>query len=124
MDVLLECFFVGIGGALGAMNRYLIGLIPVRHTGGFPVLTLFINVLGAFCIGLIAVYAGKRPEFDPRLILFLKVGVCGGFTTFSTFSFETTQLMQNGKAGTAVIYALLSVSLCVGAVMMAQAIGE
>lgn len=66
----------------------LLGKLPVK-AAGFPVITLGINVVGAFCIGLIVAAVGKHSGWDPRLVLFLKVGFCGGFTTFSTFSLET-----------------------------------
>ena len=75
--------FVGLGGAVGAMLRYAVSLLPYRGT--FPVLTLVTNILGALAIGLIAGAAARR-QAPEGLILFLKSGVCGGFTTFSTFS--------------------------------------
>ena len=71
-------------------------------------------------IGLIAALAAKNSSMDPHLILFLKVGICGGFTTFSTFAFETTDLLQSGNTGTALLYAILSVVLGVLAVFAAQ----
>jgi CrcB protein len=111
-----------MGGALGAMCRHLLGLLPVKPESGFPLITLFINLVGAFCIGLIAVLAGKMGKFDPRLLLFLKTGVCGGFTTFSTFSLEAMGLLQDGKPILAGLYMMLSVILCVAAVFFAQAI--
>ena len=80
--------FVALGGAIGSVSRFLLGKLPVK-AAGFPVITLGINVVGAFCIGLIVAAVGKHSGWDPRLVLFLKVGFCGGFTTFSTFSLET-----------------------------------
>ena len=75
--------FVGLGGALGAVLRYAISLFPYKGT--FPVLTFITNVLGALLIGYIAGAAARR-GLSRNLVLFLKTGVCGGFTTFSTFS--------------------------------------
>lgn len=115
----MNCLLVGIGGFLGAVLRYLIGLLPVG-TGSFPVKTWCINLAGAFAIGLIAAFATKNPEFDPHLVLLLKVGVCGGFTTFSTFAFETTDLLEKGSVGMALTYAVSSVVLGVLAVYAAQ----
>lgn len=115
----MNCLLVGIGGFLGAVLRYLIGLLPVG-TGSFPVKTWCINLAGAFAIGLIAAFATKNPEFDPHLILLLKVGVCGGFTTFSTFAFETTDLLEKGSVGMALVYAVSSVVLGILAVYAAQ----
>lgn len=93
---MIKCLCVGLGGAAGAMLRYLIGLVPVGASNGFPVKTLLINILGAFVIGVLAVL-GEKHSLPPLLVLTLKTGVCGGFTTFSTFALETSQLFQNGS---------------------------
>ena len=122
MSVILNCFFVGLGGFVGSVLRYLVSLAPIRHESGFPLVTLGINVLGAFVLGLIMATAGKSPSFDPRTLLFLKVGICGGFTTFSTFALEAQGLLSGGKLWAAVLYMLLSVVLCVGAVYGAGAL--
>ena len=100
---------VGLGGAAGAMLRYAVSLIPYKGT--FPLLTLLINFLGALVIGFIAGTAIRR-ELDPNFVLFLKTGVCGGFTTFSTFSLETMTLLEQGKVNHAIFYTILSVVLC------------
>ena len=115
-----NCLFVGLGGFIGAVCRYLIGLLPVQSESGFPYKTFLINVAGAFLIGCIATYAGKHPAVNPQLVLFLKVGICGGFTTFSTFAFETTDLFQSGHTVTALVYAVLSVVSGVLAVFVSQ----
>jgi CrcB protein len=120
MSGLFDCLAVGLGGALGSILRYLLGLVPLKQSDGLPVTTLAINVVGAFCIGLIAAAAAKRSDFDPRLLLFLKVGICGGFTTFSTFSYETGRLLQQGKTGVGILYVVLSVGLGLAAVLAAQ----
>ena len=112
----LNCVFVGLGGLVGSVLRYLFSLIPLEHESGFPLVTLGINVLGAFLLGLIMAYAGKSASLDPRALLFLKVGVCGGFTTFSTFALEAHGLLSGGKPIVALLYMLLSVVLCVLAV--------
>ena len=101
--------WVALGGALGAVLRYAVSLIPVR--GGFPVLTLLTNLLGAWLIGFIA-GAAEISAPSPGLILFAKTGLCGGFTTFSTFSLESYTLIKAGQKGTAVLYIALSVGLC------------
>ena len=120
--MILNCLFVGVGGFVGSVLRYVVSLIPLRHESGFPLVTLGINVLGAFVLGLIMATAGKSPSFDPRTLLFLKVGICGGFTTFSTFALEAHGLLSGGKLWAAVLYMLLSVVLCVGAVYGAGAL--
>lgn len=122
MEVLYNCLFVGIGGAIGSVTRYLTGLIPIKSQNSFPLTTLIINVLGAFCIGIIVAIAGRAKGFDPKLLLLLKVGFCGGFTTFSTFSLETVGLLQKGSYFTAGIYMALSFVLCIFAILLAQVI--
>ena len=122
VSVILNCFIVGLGGFVGSVLRYLVSLGPLRHESGFPLVTLGINVLGAFALGLIMALAGRSPSLDPRTLLFLKVGICGGFTTFSTFALEAQGLLSGGKLWAAVLYMLLSVVLCVGAVYGAGAL--
>lgn len=101
---------MGLGGAVGAVSRYLLCLIP--NKGDFPVMTLAVNLLGAFLIGVISGFVSAK-NVNPDLVLFLKTGVCGGFTTFSTFSLETLTLIQKGRTPLAVIYAAASLFGCV-----------
>ena len=70
---------------------------------------LAINILGAFVIGIIAASALKNHSISPRTVLFLKVGICGGFTTFSSFALETGELLKSGNIGMGFLYAVLSV---------------
>ena len=117
-----ECLFVGIGGFIGSVCRYLIGLIPLSPSNGFPVKTLVINVAGAFAIGLIAAAAAKNADLSPRIVLLLKTGICGGFTTFSTFALEISDLIRGGSWAAAAAYMLLSLILGVAAVFAAEAL--
>lgn len=117
---MISCIFVGIGGFIGSICRYLIGLIPIKAQSGFPFKTFAINIVGAFVIGLIAALAMKNKSLNPNVVLMLKVGVCGGFTTFSTFAYETADLIHSGKWGVALCYALGSAVLGVLAVFGAQ----
>lgn len=119
---MISCLAVGLGGFAGSVLRYLIGLVPLRAQSGFPAKTFLINILGSFAIGLIAAAAAKNKDLNPNLILFLKVGICGGFTTFSSFALETSDLLKAGAASTAVLYAVLSMVAGVLAVMGAQMI--
>ena len=102
-----QCFWVALGGALGAVSRYLCGMLPFLQRGIFPLPTLLINLAGAFLIGLIAQVAAQRGAQSSSAVLFLKVGLCGGFTTFSTFSAEVVFLLQQGR----VSWALLNVAV-------------
>lgn len=105
-----SCLIVGLGGFVGSVLRYLIGLLPYGHSSGFPLKTLIINILGSFLIGAVAALAGRN-LLSPRLALFLKVGICGGFTTFSSFALESQQLIDKGSAVTASLYMVLSLLL-------------
>ncbi len=102
--------YVAIGGALGAMLRYSLNYLPVSTA--FPFKTMIANIVGSFIIGVIAGVADIK-GVDERLSLLLKVGFCGGFTTFSTFSLETMTLIEKGDWGVAAIYATTSVIVCV-----------
>ena len=115
-----NCFAVGAGGFVGAVFRYLVGFIPQLQRGAFPLATLLINVAGAVLIGAVAEKAGSVSGMNPTLLLFLKVGVCGGFTTFSTFSLEGVGLLESGRTGLFFLYALLSVALCLGGVLLGR----
>ena len=97
-----NCIAVGLGGFIGATFRYLIGLIPVCETTLFPVKTFFINIAGCIAIALVAMLASKGSISNPKFILFLKTGICGGFTTFST------TLIKEGHLKVAFLYMVLS----------------
>lgn len=101
---------VAIGGATGATLRYLAGeLIGARGRGGFPLATLTVNVLGAFLLGILMALLAGRGESAEWWRLLLGVGVLGGFTTFSTFAFETVELMHEGALALALANAAGSV---------------
>lgn len=117
---MFDCIAVGLGGFVGSVCRYLIGLLPVKETTLFPIKTFGINVLGCIAIAVIITMAAKNTSLDPKAVLFLKVGFCGGFTTFSTFAVETADLMKSGHTGVAVLYVVLSILLGVGMVLAIQ----
>jgi len=106
----MNIVLAGAGGMSGAILRYILSLIPLKTD--FPFVTLTINILGSFAIGFINGYALiKKPS--EKLIVFLKTGVCGGFTTFSTFSLENLKLIQNGKEFVSLIYMITSFAGCI-----------
>ena len=110
---------VGLGGALGAVLRYGLSLLPYK--GDFPALTFVTNVLGALLIGCIAGMAARK-DLPADLVLFLKTGVCGGFTTFSTFSLEAWTLLEQGKMLSGGLYIALSVICCLAGVCLGRMI--
>lgn len=112
---------VGLGGALGAMGRYGISLLPLKSA--FPWLTLLTNVLGALVIGFVVGVTADNAA-SPDTVLFWKTGVCGGFTTFSTFSLETLRLLEGGQTGAGLLYAGASVVLCVAGVYIGELLGR
>ena len=119
---MLNCLVVGLGGFVGAVLRYLISLIPIKNPESFPVNTFIINIVGAFAIGCIAFVMTKNENIDSRVLLFLKVGICGGFTTFSTFALETTELLKGGSITVALIYVVASIVFSVLAIMLPQVV--
>ena len=120
----MQCVYVALGGAVGAVGRYLMGMAPFLPKTDFPLSTLLINLIGAFAIGLIAQLAVQKGLQNDALTLFLKVGVCGGFTTFSTFSLETVSLFSAGKTALGLAYIGLSVALCLLGVLAGQWLGQ
>lgn len=112
---------VGLGGALGAIGRYSISLIPFKMN--FPVLTMATNFLGALLIGFIVGF-GSGGRMGRMQVLFWKTGVCGGFTTFSTFSQEAFQLMEEGRTAAGILYVVLSVIMCLTGVSAGQYLGR
>ena len=110
--------FVALGGALGAVARYAISLIPVKTQ--FPILTLVTNILGAILIGFIVGITDKKGDVSPNKVLFWKTGVCGGFTTFSTFSLEAFKLIENKSYALGGVYVALSVCCCIFGIFLGK----
>ena len=106
--------YVGAGGALGAMARFLMAGWVQRAAGGaFPWGTLSVNVAGAFAMGVVVALAMKAASFPADLRVFLTSGVLGGFTTFSAFSVETALMIEKGDFLNATLYIAASVILTV-----------
>ena len=114
---------IALAGAVGSVARYLMGRGVQRLTSvAFPIGTLVVNVIGCLIIGLLARHF-LNDETRPVLQASLIVGFCGGFTTFSAFSFETFGLIQAGSSGRALAYVGASVLLCLGATALGFQIG-
>lgn len=118
-------WYIALGSALGGVLRYLLGGAIQRAAGpGFPVGTMIVNLSGSFLLGFLLRYATHPPSLTPEVRAFLTVGLCGGYTTFSTFSAETVTLMQDGQWAKAITYALGSVVLALAATAAGFAAGQ
>lgn len=120
MCVLVRILMVGFGGFAGAVLRYLTGLLPALRASRFPAATFAVNFIGAVLIAFLAGLAPRTLQSDGKAMLFLKVGLCGGFTTFSTFSLETVELLESGHMAAGAGYAALSVAACVGGIYLGR----
>jgi len=112
---MLMYFWVAIGGALGSVGRFWLNGVVSRHFGEtFPLGTLMINVTGSFAIGFFATLTNPDGRmFAPAALrTFFMVGICGGYTTFSSFSLKTLNLVNDGQWVRASTNVLLSVLLC------------
>lgn len=116
-----KLFYVGIGGCIGAMLRYIISvsLSKVLSTQ-FPWGTLFVNVLGGFLIGIIMEICLTTEFISPNMRLFLTTGILGGLTTFSTFTYETIRLFSNGDLVYGALNICLNLFLSLGGVLLGQ----
>ncbi|MGF9564067.1 fluoride efflux transporter CrcB [Neorhizobium sp. JUb45] len=116
---------VAVGGAVGSVFRYLVGLWAVRLFGpAFPWGTLAINVAGSFAIGLFLEMILRRFGGSAEMRLLLMTGLCGGFTTFSSFSLDFVGLVERGAMPMALVYVAASVILSIGATFLGLFIGR
>jgi CrcB protein len=126
-SLMLAYLWVALGGALGSVGRYWLGgLIAARTGATFPLGTLAINITGSFLIGLFAAMntTEGRAYSSPGIRQFFMIGICGGFTTFSTFSLETLNLLRDREWFYAGGNVLLSVVLCLVAVWLGFLLGS
>jgi CrcB protein len=118
-------FYVALGSALGGMSRYLVGgLVQRLSETSFPTGTLFVNFSGSFLLGLFLRYALDTPSFSPEVRALLTIGFCGGYTTFSTFSYETIALLDSGEWARAGFYVAASVFLSLGGTFLGAALAR
>lgn len=114
------CLIVMAGGALGTLARYLMSVLALPISRDLPWGTIAINATGSFLIGFVGTLTlatGRYPVPEP-VRLFVMIGFCGGYTTFSSFSLQTLDLLRIGAIGRAGINVALSVALCVVAVAL------
>ena len=110
---------IGCGGFLGAIARYQLSLwVASRLEGALPYGTLAVNVLGCLLLGFLAAWVQARDGLSEEGQLFLKVGLLGAFTTFSTFGYEALELLEDGEWGAAAVYLLGNLLLGLGAVAL------
>ena len=110
---MINLFYVASGGAVGAVLRYLTSNFYKFYFPNFPIGTLFINFIGSFLIGILASNLESRGTSYIFIKYFLIIGILGSFTTFSTFSLETIQLVNDKKLFLSLVYVFLSISLCI-----------
>jgi CrcB protein len=117
--------WIAIGSALGGVSRYLFGgLIQRLIDTPFPSGTLAINVVGSLLLGFIIRYSLETPAVSPELRGFLTIGFCGGFTTFSTFSYESAVMLEEGQWTRLAAYVGLSVLLTVAGTLAGFAVAR
>lgn len=112
-----DLLYIGAGGFVGSVLRYLVTL-ALRTHAAFPWGTFTVNVVGCVIIGAICGISGRNPQLSSSLNLFLTVGICGGFTTFSTFSKEALTLLQHGDVASFCLYSIGSVAIGILAVAL------
>ena len=110
---MIKLIYVASGGAVGAVLRYLTSNFYRFYFPNFPIGTLFINFIGSFLIGILASNLESRGTSYIFIKYFLIIGILGSFTTFSTFSLETIQLVNDKKLFLSFVYIFLSISLCI-----------
>ena len=115
-----QTLWIALGGALGSVARYWFAVLALPVSRELPWGTIAINIIGSFAIGFFGTLttASGRHPLPETARLFFMVGVCGGFTTFSSFSLQTLDLLRGGAPGRAVANIGLSVLLCLGAVTL------
>ncbi len=103
-------WFVALGSAFGGVARFLLSTFLQQKAGtGFPIGTLVVNISGSILLGFLLRYALSTTAISPEVRGLLTTGFCGGYTTFSTFTYETMALLEDGELKRAAVYILLSV---------------
>lgn len=125
MDYAAKLAFIAVGGALGAVSRYLINVSPLKHaSASFPYPTFTINIIGSFLIGLFLILFTDRIDIGDNLRFGVMVGFVGAFTTFSTFELEIWGLVKENNYAAAFAYLVLSVGVGFAALLAGIWIGR
>jgi CrcB protein len=127
MAAMARFLLICAGGAIGTGARYLLSTAMARAFGNFPFGTLAVNVLGSFLVSVLMVLALEKSVLSPDLRLILVTGVMGGFTTYSSFNYETLHLAQSGAAPLAVVNVAVTLVACllsgIAGIWLARAAG-
>ncbi len=122
---MLNVLLVAIGGAIGSVLRYLVGVWTMRQYGSnFPWGTLTVNIVGSFAIGILTEMIARRFNASMEIRVFLVTGILGGFTTWSSFSLDTIVLYERGAFGLAAAYVIGSAVASFAAVFAGLALGR
>ncbi|WP_300350452.1 fluoride efflux transporter CrcB [Clostridium sp.] len=125
MQKLILALVVGCGGFIGAASRYLISIFAAKNLGGnFPYGTLMANILGALLIGFIMEFSMDSALISSNMRLFLTTGIMGGLTTFSTFSYETISMLNNGHIVLGIENAMLNLGCSLIFVVLGQKVAR
>ena len=120
---MMNIVIVGLGGFIGASTRYLISLYASKlFTSKIPIGTLTVNILGSLIIGIVMELTLKTSLISPHMKLFLTTGFLGGLTTFSTFSYETMELIEKGELLLAIFNIALNLLLSLGGAILGRVI--
>jgi CrcB protein len=124
-DNLFKYFMVGVGGCLGSILRFWLGsYIGGRLGSRFPYGTFVINVTGSFLIGLVLTILAERTQWSPNWRYLIPIGFIGGYTTFSTFEYETLRLVQDGQMVAAMLNVVMSVMVGFAGVWVGMVAGR
>lgn len=119
---MLNILAIFIGGGLGSITRYCVALLLKAHSLDFPVATISVNIIGSLILGFIAALFWHKTQagiiMHNTIKLAITVGFCGGLTTFSTFSWETFEMIKNGEFTIAALYTFISVLACILAISL------
>lgn len=115
---MLNVLAIFIGGGMGSLSRYYLSVLLRVYSLDFPVATFTVNIIGSFILGFAVALFWSKASVHDSVKLAVTVGFCGGLTTFSTFSWETFDLIKQGDYLLAILYAFISVFVCVLAVSL------
>ena len=118
-------WYIAVGSALGGVGRYVIGTALQQRVGiAFPVGTLIVNITGSLLLGFLLRYALGVTQISPEVRAFLTTGFCGGYTTFSTFTYDTAVMFESGQFRRAALYITLSIVVSLVAMFAGFALAQ